>query len=63
MICLTVDEVILLHEKLIQSTGGAAGLRDRGLLESAVWSATIQECGAIPHGRGKGGPAGVCVGE
>lgn len=41
MICLTVDEVILLHEKLIAATGGAAGLRDRGLLESAVWSITV----------------------
>ncbi|MCI8827759.1 MAG: type II toxin-antitoxin system death-on-curing family toxin [Ruminiclostridium sp.] len=49
MICLTVDEVILLHEKLIQSTGGAAGLRDRGLLESAVWSATIQVGNVEPY--------------
>jgi len=38
MICLTVEEVLLLHRKLLASTGGSAGLRDRGLLESAVWS-------------------------
>lgn len=38
MILLTVDEMILLHEKLIHITGGTPGLRDRGLLESAVLS-------------------------
>ncbi|MBQ5592897.1 MAG: type II toxin-antitoxin system death-on-curing family toxin [Clostridia bacterium] len=39
MIILTVDEIIGLHSKLIQKTGGIDGLRDRGLLESAVFSA------------------------
>lgn len=38
MIVLTVDEIILLHDKLIVATGGSPGLRDRGLLESAVYS-------------------------
>lgn len=38
MIRLTVDEVLLLHKKLLATTGGSPGLRDRGLLESAVWS-------------------------
>lgn len=38
MIILTVDEIILLHDKLITATGGSPGLRDRGLLESAVYS-------------------------
>lgn len=38
MILLTVDEVIMLHEKLLVATGGLPGLRDRGLLESAVCS-------------------------
>ena len=38
MIVLTVDEVVLLHEKLLTATGGASGLRDRGLLESAVFA-------------------------
>jgi death-on-curing protein len=36
MITLTVDEIILLHEKIITATGGPSGLRDYGLLESAV---------------------------
>lgn len=39
MILLTTDEIIKLHEKLIEKTGGSSGLRDFGLLESAVFSA------------------------
>ena len=39
MILLTADEIINLHTKLITKTGGSDGLRDRGLLESAVYSA------------------------
>lgn len=33
---LTADEVAALHTKIIKSTGGTDGLRDPGLLESAV---------------------------
>jgi prophage maintenance system killer protein len=33
---LTVDEIITLRSKLTAATGGSGGLRDRGLLESAV---------------------------
>ncbi|MCL2089479.1 MAG: type II toxin-antitoxin system death-on-curing family toxin [Oscillospiraceae bacterium] len=36
MIAITIEEIILLHEKLINTTGGSPGLRDYGLLESAV---------------------------
>ena len=39
MILLTVDEIIALHDKLIERTGGSHGLRDQSLLESAVYSA------------------------
>ena len=39
MIFLSVDEIIHLHDTLIARTGGLAGLRDKGLLESAVYSA------------------------
>lgn len=39
MMLLTVDEIITLQEKVIAKTGGSIGLRDRGLLESAVYSA------------------------
>ncbi|MFV1959594.1 MAG: type II toxin-antitoxin system death-on-curing family toxin [Planctomycetota bacterium] len=34
---LTVDEVLAIHERLLQRFGGAAGVRDRGLLESALF--------------------------
>lgn len=37
MILLTIDEIIVLHEKLLAATGGTPGLRDQGLLESAVF--------------------------
>ena len=36
---LTVDEITELHTKLTLKSGGSDGLRDRGLLESAVYSA------------------------
>ena len=36
MIILTTDEIIEVHKKLIAATGGSPGLRDVGLLESAV---------------------------
>lgn len=39
MILLTVEEVVALHDKLIDRTGGSHGLRDQSLLESAVYSA------------------------
>ncbi len=34
---LTLDEVLLLHEELIAVFGGADGVRDLGLLESALF--------------------------
>jgi death-on-curing protein len=33
---LTVAEVLLVHARLIQRTGGSSGVRDLGLLESAL---------------------------
>lgn len=39
MMLLTVEEVIAIHDKLIERTGGSHGLRDRSLLESAIYSA------------------------
>jgi len=33
---LTLDEVLELHRLAIERTGGSAGIRDRGLLESAL---------------------------
>ncbi len=34
---LSVDEVVAIHERLIERFGGAAGVRDLGLLESALY--------------------------
>ncbi len=34
---LSLDEVLALHERLIDRFGGASGIRDRGLLESALY--------------------------
>ena len=39
MILLTVDEIIGIHEKLVEASCGSSGLRDKGLLEWAVYSA------------------------
>ena len=36
MIRLTVSDIMLLHEKIIDKTGGIKGIRDIGLLEMAV---------------------------
>lgn len=41
MILLTVDQIKKLHTRLTLRTGGSDGLRDLGLLESAVYSADI----------------------
>lgn len=38
MMILTVEEIVYLHNLLIRRFGGSDGLRDRGLLESAVYS-------------------------
>ncbi len=34
---LSVDEVLAIHERLIERFGGSAGIRDQGLLESALY--------------------------
>ena len=39
MITLTVSEILRLHQKLLDATGGLSGTRDLELLESAVYSA------------------------
>lgn len=38
MILLNVDEIVSLHNKLIDRTDGSSGVRDYGLPESAVYS-------------------------
>ena len=41
MIKLTVNDIMFLHEKIIDKTGGIRGIRDVGLLEMAVNSSYI----------------------
>ena len=38
MIRLTKEQVLLLHAQLIKDTGGSSGIRDNGLLDSALES-------------------------
>jgi hypothetical protein len=38
MITLSKEQVILLHAQLIAETGGSEGVRDEGLLESALYA-------------------------
>lgn len=62
MIYLTIEEIQLLHQKLLKATGGFSGIRDLGLLESAVYGA-MQSFGdkeALPRARTKGFTPGFC---
>ena len=36
MICLTKKQVVLLHSLVVAQTGGSDGIRDEGLLDSAI---------------------------
>ena len=36
MITLTKEQVLMLHDQLIESTGGSKGISDEGMLESAL---------------------------
>lgn len=36
MITLTKEQVLMLHSQLIEATGGSAGIRDEGMLDSAL---------------------------
>ena len=45
MITLTKEQVLMLHERLIETTGGSKGIRDEGMLDSAL-SNPFQSFGA-----------------
>lgn len=45
----TVEDVLLLHRKLIGRTGGAEGVRDLGLIESALARAEASFDGVEAH--------------
>ena len=44
MTILTTQQILLLHKQLCEETGGAQGLRDEGMLQSAL-SAPFQSFG------------------
>jgi len=45
----TTENVVLLHQKLIEASGGSAGVRDIGLIESAVNRAKAAFSGVEAH--------------
>lgn len=45
----TVENVVLLHKKLMEASGGADGVRDLGLIESAIFRATASYGGVEAH--------------
>lgn len=36
MIILTKEQVLMLHDRLVEVTGGSKGIRDEGMLDSAL---------------------------
>lgn len=48
---LVVEQVLSLHEKIIQATGGSMGLRDKCLLESSISNAYRRGGSATIAGR------------
>ncbi len=46
---LSVDDVLAIHEDVIEHKGGQGGVRDHGLLESAVMMAQQQFAGEYLH--------------
>jgi death on curing protein len=45
----TIDQVIQLHDVFLKEYGGLAGIRDRGMLESAVTMAHHSFFGEMAH--------------
>ena len=58
----TTAQVIRLHEKLIARTGGSDGVRDAGLIESAVMRAMAQYGGVEAYPTIPDKAAAVCCG-
>lgn len=38
MIILSREQILILHERLIEITGGSTGIRDEGMLDSALYN-------------------------
>ena len=48
---LTLGEVVELHQRLLTQSGGASGIRDLGLLESALAQPKATFAGKLMFGR------------
>jgi death-on-curing protein len=46
---LTLEDVLILHEMQIEAYGGSPGIRDRGLLESAIYQPQASFGGDFVH--------------
>ena len=57
-----IDDIIYAHELLIKSTGGINGVRDMGLLESAVASPFASYDGFMPYPTVKEQAGRLCYG-
>jgi death-on-curing protein len=47
---LTLDNILDIHDRLIQTFGGSFGLRDQNLLESALYQPQVKISGQYMHG-------------
>ena len=58
----TLQQLILLHEKTVARTGGAQGVRDAGLIESALMRASAEFGGVEAYPTTAQKAAAVCCG-
>ncbi len=62
MIRLTKEQVLMLHTQLIESTGGCDGIRDEGLLDSALESPFQSFSGEVLYPSVQAKAARLCYG-
>ena len=62
MILLTKKQVLMLHAQLIESTGGSDGIRDEGLLDSALESPFQSFSGEVLYPSVQAKAARLCYG-
>lgn len=53
MRCITLIEVLELHRRIIEQSGGALGIRDLGLLESAIAQPLMTFGGGVGRNRAR----------
>jgi len=58
----TLDQILLIHERLILYTGGSAGIRDIGLVESALARSSAAYAGVEAYPNLISKAAAICCG-